>query len=992
MRHVTQYCGGKELDEAALKETRKTFVHALKCSTMKIDELEKSNVVPGTSDAFVHCKTCDCEVRKLGVVGHFTANGHDLKASDVKKWVCVMDGLSIRSNSGRKSVFELLYKADNMPGSSTAVEPTAASIDEAAEDSDYPSSLHDLVESDLDSDVGEADARWLHPVTKKKSYRALVSKIASRRASTDSRPSSSTNVNPTRPPRTMPTSYMPKSYTEPQGRAHRQVVAQDSPVATIIAQPAQANLIEVSTATDDVGIPRNSAAGAVMEQVRQFGKKLEEVKKLVTPKPSTCSDQKLKVRDIVKEWKVSTGGVECLRNRWPFPHESWQDENFQKYLETRCMMKKSGAEGVMVQMGRLKAMFDVELDDTCLLSDAGTSPEICEKSFLVNLVRSRAIEELLDLPAFSPNLSSTHKFITCIKHLQKYLSTQFFDLEDVVSMTFMTRLVDHSLHLHTKNCNVTKKVHLKAKLRRDAEKKNDAAPSAITSAAVIQAMIDLALIVDKYNNLRTMPARERVAATALILFIIYNNGLAGRPMEWSTFPRADALEQLAKHPTWVKMSQFKTAKFYGEVGKAIAPGTLQAIKAFATLPTVDGNANDLLFPVTPEASKITWRHRKRKGVHTIGVNNALRAGFRKYLPGYPLLSPTNLRKMIMSKTRTNELSFDWQVLSLLDTHSEQVALSHYDLSQMNPEELAKQGQRLFLKYMTTPAEWPSAEAIAASGRTAAEVTKRSYKFTSEVEDTPDLAATKVSDVGMDAELPAESAPGANIGAPSTPIDSRRSRPTHLPSSVKVAPPAAGVQRTYKHFTKEEVQWIVEQHAALPQHSDGQIDRPADKPILKALIQKGVTSGELRLHDREFTEEVHTQMYNHVRSVLRAEIRRSTLSRQTPTLEERTDELWKNVPKRSAPTSRTIQRQLTRTTTPPPAKSTGVKMMCRDDPEEEDVFRVIRSLPAESAAAFDLSDCPNRWKGIVTILEQRDLLGDQAAMFSMVNVLRNERDP
>jgi hypothetical protein len=160
----------------------------------------------------------------------------------------------------------------------------------------------------------------------------------------------------------------------------------------------------------------------------------------------------------------------------------------------------------------------------------------------------------------------------------------------------------------------------------------------------------------------------------------------------------------------------------------------------------------------------------------------------------------------------------------------------------------------------------------------------------------------------------------------------------------------------------------------------------------ALVQKGVTSGELRLHGRELTEEVHLQMYMQVRSVLRTEIKRSNSSRPTPTLEKRSDELWKNVPKRPAPTSRAIQRQLTRTTTPPPMKSTGVKMTCRDDREEDDAFRAIRNLPAESEVTFDLSDCPDRWKVIVTILEQRDLIDDKAALFIMVNVLRNERDP
>jgi hypothetical protein len=385
----------------------------------------------------------------------------------------------------------------------------------------------------------------------------------------------------------------------------------------------------------------------------------------------------------------------------------------------------------------------------------------------------------------------------------------------------------------------------------------------------------------EYKDEATMPVRARLAALQCVFLVIYYNGLAGRPMEWATLLKKDAFDQLEKHPDHLVMKTFKTKKVYGWVGKAISEGTLECIKIFSKLPTVDGSESELLFPVTPDTHKQTWKTKERSGEHFVGVNDVLGEAVKKYLPGYPLMGPTLLRKQITTKTKNDDVSFDWKVLAMLDTHSEEVAESNYNLSEVRPQEIARQGRRLFLKYMGDAVGFPTAQEVECVNRTAEQISRKMYRCAQ-----ADQAA---GDQGSEAGL-------------NTPPPLQR-KPARLSTSKQERPAAAtGSQK----FNDDQLEWVVGEHARLPCHGlglplhlRGEVTGPAGKKDMMKLVRKGLLLDKL---PKNYINE--EKLFEAVRHIIRSHLKRQ------------------DAPPRS------LERQFTRASTPTPSKSTGMKRVCR----------------------------------------------------------------
>lgn len=159
-------------------------------------------------------------------------------------------------------------------------------------------------------------------------------------------------------------------------------------------------------------------------------------------------------------------------------------------------------------------------------------------------------------------------------------------------------------------------------------------------------------------------------------------------MEWASMEKADMVAQLAEHPQFLKMRHFKTKRKYHIVGKGLFEGTVKALLAFGQLPTVDGKPSKLFFPGTPDAHKATWKSKERQKdqkekdwLSEVSVHKCLETATKRYLDGFPLLSPTILRKVVHTKIRNQEgnSDIDWSLMCALDTHTENMYVIHASL-------------------------------------------------------------------------------------------------------------------------------------------------------------------------------------------------------------------------------------------------------------------------------------------------------------------------
>lgn len=175
-------------------------------------------------------------------------------------------------------------------------------------------------------------------------------------------------------------------------------------------------------------------------------------------------------------------------------------------------------------------------------------------------------------------------------------------------------------------------------------------PRAVFKTCIHQAMITLKYIVGKYAGAETIPAAALAEANCCLVGKITCDGFAGRCMELSKVSLAHALEQLSQGLDYFEFKEHKTSIHYGELAKWFAPGTIEAIKAYLTLPRRSG-VKTLFMPVGEDTEFISWP-------------GTLYRFAKRYLPEKHQRPTVNLmRKMFHNKlveeTETKEKCFEF---------------------------------------------------------------------------------------------------------------------------------------------------------------------------------------------------------------------------------------------------------------------------------------------------------------------------------------------
>ncbi len=129
----------------------------------------------------------------------------------------------------------------------------------------------------------------------------------------------------------------------------------------------------------------------------------------------------------------------------------------------------------------------------------------------------------------------------------------------------------------------------------------------------------------------TLTDAEQAAATVAMVGAIALNGFMGRKKEWEILTLAHMQDQLIDGFDYVVCSEHKTSYVYGEVAKWLAPGTVEAAKAYLRLPRRAG-VDTFLCPA-------------KKGTAHVDVPSALRTFCHRYVgQGFTFPTINLLRK------------------------------------------------------------------------------------------------------------------------------------------------------------------------------------------------------------------------------------------------------------------------------------------------------------------------------------------------------------
>ena len=711
--HWWQKHKGEELPEEHKIETE----HQQKQTRKLKNRMKRANITNDDYSEFQFVKPHDndntkyvcllCEPNK--VLGKRSAPTHILdqhkdkvSGDDFENWCLCLDARAVKNSPHANGAFELKYKAyldKQAKQAQQSADPPQPQ--EAAAAGPIP------VEEELDAVMEEKFQAW----ATKFGYVHQDSIIAAP-APMDRREK--------QPPHSGATNHPQQPSTEQERQPPRQVASQPARSSNWVdpsrQPPQQVQVNPDDQAADEasqlVPVRMLKPPGQIQQQgstqvavnaanvVKHMFDRLAEIQGSVGIQEPKCVKQKLVVTEEAKNFKMNDDWAQKRRHQWPFETKEWKDSGFKTYLmanvkSTEDRQRRNTVDGHLVALGRFKALFEVA---------GAPDEEIDEKAFMVNLMISGGLEEILPLDCFSPQLTWTDETLTACEFLKAYTKRHYHHNKDSGSKDKLDEWTSHGIAALRRKISSRKERSTQAHKEREYERLDAAATPEEAAKAVFEAMILLECIAAEYKGKDRTPPATRLRSHQLLAFIVNFNGFAGRPREWTTFQQQECLKQLDQNKTFLKMTDFKTSAKFDTVAKGLFPSTIQAILCHQTIPSVDGKAERLLLQPTPDEFKLSHKG-KSGGDRYVKIDDCLVRVNEMLLAGTASLNPTNLRKRIHTRCSNGQESEDFQFLCLVDTHSVPVAASHYDLSNARPSDLAEKSRKLFVKYLGMPVRW-----------------------------------------------------------------------------------------------------------------------------------------------------------------------------------------------------------------------------------------------------------------------------------------------
>jgi hypothetical protein len=571
-----------------------------------------------------------------------------------------------------------------------------------------------------------------------------------------------------------------------------------------------------------------------------------KLQKAIAPEAS-IKTQKLTLKQSRLDWTPSDDSHSKFRIHWPFEDSAYDLEDFAASLSNAQL----GEEAVISHVTAITRFAD------CFEVIDGSPLDL--NAMIVSAWECNMIKRVFEMSLFHESRSWTKKIGISLDKYIAFQSLQFRTHSDMKSLNTLG-VVREAFLLGTKKKHSTASTTAKEiKKARDADYIDKLPAPDVIKDAVKAAMLDLLVIINHFEAVRcddvVMPPRVRQIVNVLLVGIIYCNGFAGRPQEWSHMQASEVKRQLegGRHE-YLETSKYKTVKHYGVLAKWLAPATRRILLLALDLPRTTSEDRDLLLKPSLD---------KQKKVQCSNQLNSFTVRYRG--KDVPAMTPTLVRKWFHTKADTTKISEDvrekiMELLCRIDRHSVQVGKGVYVAKSAKDD--AETSNTIFTLMMGEPVEFPTQDEIARHDKSFDEVIAKTSAEAGDTDgegDEEECAAIESEESIEDAdtadevhpppskrmrssreEHPVADAAGINVGLPSS-SSNREERPVAKAALPPVAAKreSRGLGMRAARFTEDQKTWIMSKAIERKERDNVEPSRAWFKQLLEIGVRDGV---------------------------------------------------------------------------------------------------------------------------------------------------------
>ena len=630
------------------KDLKGTYVAQMtrKVPTMTRAEHLVCEPVAGNESVF-WCNLCSRQLGKANAYRHFTKT-HRKDKDDVKPWAIVKDNWKAEGTG--PSIFTISYNNFN---------------------------------PDLGDDASEAEAAGMGPDDMEPGERAAGMELGEGQADMDIEDDLGDQV-----AADMEADEDPDADTIPGTPSVLEAMDGDPHPQESQGAGTGGNILPSPESQPSNPAPANIIAGIVKEVqttlVREVQSIRGEVKAALATKATEIPVPAISIFKEAQQWQPD---YEEGTKRYTCPLKeqdlrcSFDLTAFESWLKTNGAQKKSTIKGNLQSVKRLTTILEIHKDTYGEWHDIA--------GFLVGLYEQNIIPELMKVPFMDLKFTWARNMLQGLDHLATFAGQQCNRKHATITKNLVQALKDEAITPFKNQACEQRKLQMAIKKQVDSKRLDSFPPTAITKAAVLQAMMDLAVLA-KCCHLGD-PAKVMAAATTIMVGILWFNGYGGRSGEWQILEKAHVFEAMHKNLDYLEFHWHKTSYVYGDLAKWVAPGTWKAIAVYLGLA-----CHSSKFFLCP-ANEKTW---------TASVAYYLKRFCCKYLKDFGAVNVNLIRKLFHTALKRMERQgVHMNVACTVDPHSRPVAEQVYCC--LNKEDDWKLGKQLFEQVMGTPVEWPA---------------------------------------------------------------------------------------------------------------------------------------------------------------------------------------------------------------------------------------------------------------------------------------------
>ncbi len=388
------------------------------------------------------------------------------------------------------------------------------------------------------------------------------------------------------------------------------------------------------------------------------------------------------------DWKPDEKApADARRMKWPLENRyDHPFDEFRNYLVNEKGLKLVSAGMHVQKLQYFYGMLEFDSDD---FSHIG---------FVANLYKSGLINDMQKLQIFQPTLPTTRNIVSALSHFCDFvlLSCGRQNLREATRC--ITLLKTEVLASFKKRIQKERTASSAKKRALDSEAIEHLPPPEVLKAAIKESMIDLRTLLCLSTTEGHDDWQLKYAANVIMAGIIFTNGYAGRPGEWSAMTRKQVEEFIASGLDHLVIKEHKTAKVHGPLGRWVADGTRDAMRTLLQIHDKDA---------------VRFIHAVKDTGNLVHMSSVLKKWASVYTPGHTPPTATIMRKWFhtAAESDTTGKARQFEALCSMDGHSVKTGKKIYVVAK--PKKQAAVAKAMYLSFVGEPVGWPDASELQA---------------------------------------------------------------------------------------------------------------------------------------------------------------------------------------------------------------------------------------------------------------------------------------